>query len=361
MQIYRKIAFLILAVQCVASIYSVHAQSSSNYQLEGYEFGGGGGTVGSTNYGINATLGEQVGALSSTNYKANSGLSFLENTDVPPAPTFVNDSGNRYNRLKITIAQGGNPTDAKYAIAISDDNWVSTKYVQSDATVGVTLGIEDYQTYASWGGASGSFIIGLTASTTYKVKVKALQGAYSESAYGPEASAATLGLQVVFDLDVGGTSDPGETGAPYTIAMGNLTQGTVVTATNRVWLDFATNGESGGFVYLYDQYGGLRSTTTSYTITSSSTNLTSASEGFGLQGASKTQTSGGPLEYVSPYDVASENVGIVDTTIRKVFSTTNSPIVGGRGSLSIKAKASSTTPASTDYADTLLMIASAGF
>ena len=98
-----------------------------------------------------------------------------------------------------------------------------------------------------------------------------------------------------------------------------------------------------------------------YTITSASADLASASEGFGVQGVSKTQSSGGPLDYVSPYNGSSDNVGVVDSTIREIFSTSTSPISGGRGSFVLKARASGNTPAANDYGDTLTLVAAASY
>ena len=45
-------------------------------------------------------------------------------------------------------------------------------------TVGTVLGVEDYQTYALWGDTGGILIAGLAPSTTYYVKVKAMQGKF---------------------------------------------------------------------------------------------------------------------------------------------------------------------------------------
>lgn len=343
----------------------VNGQASTNYKLKNYEFGGG-GVVDSTssNYSLEAILSELAAAQSSANYRADSGLIFTQQSNVPPAPTFVNDTGTRYNKLKITINQdSGDPSDTTYAIAISTDDFVTTNWVQPDNTIGSSLGIEDFQSYANWGGASGEFIIGLARNTTYKVKVKSRQGKYTESPLGPVASAATVDSQISFDIDIGGGSDPGETAPPYAVNVGSLTAGTPVTASNRVWLDLATNGEAGGYIYVYDQNAGLRSTDVDYTINSATANLASGAvtEGFGLQGASKTQSSGGPLDYVGPYDGTAENVGLVNTVIREIFDTSSSPIVGGRGSFSIKAKASNITPGANDYSDTLTVIAAASF
>lgn len=328
---------------------------SPNYQLKAYEFGGGGGTTNSSNYAIEGTVGEAGGSGSSSGFGINAGLNYAQNANVPPGPLFVNSS-NWYNKLKLTIVTGGNPTDTLFAVAISDDNWVTTKYVQSDSTVASSLGFEDYQTYANWGSGTGENVIGLTPGTLYRVKVKAIQGQFSESAYGPEASASTS--QAILDFDIDVSSSDTETAAPYLVAFGSLSAGSVNTATNKVWIDLATNSEGGGYVYISDLNSGLKSTALNYTISGVTGDLSSLGEGFGAQSATDTESSGGPLAPVSPYNGSTNNVGIINTTVRELYSTSGAPISGGRASFLVKVKASNTTPASTDYADTLTIIAS---
>lgn len=332
--------------------------ASTDYRLKSYEFGGGGGTAQSAGYSVEGVVGQTAGSQTSGTYGVGSGLIFVQNANVPAAPTFVN-SANWYNKLKFTITTSNNPTDAKFAIAISTDNFATTNYIQSDNTIGATLGIEDFQTYTTWGGASGAYVTGLSASTTYYIKVKATQGKYTESAWGPVASAATVGSRLSFDIDVAPTDS--ETASPYAVNMGTLAAGSVNTATDKVWIDLDTNGESGGYVYVYDQYNGLRSAVTNYTITSASSDLTSVSEGFGIQSASVNQSSGGPIAAQSPYNGAGNNVGIVDTLIRTIYTSSNLPVTSGRASFYIKAKPNNITPASSDYTDTLTLIATASF
>jgi len=334
--------------------------ASTNYKLKSFEFGGGGGTGNSTNYSFEGIAGETGGnSGTSTTYGIQSGLILEQQANVPPAPTFVNSSS-WYNKLKITINKdSGDPSDATYAIAISSDNWVTTQWVQNDNTIGNTLGIEDFQTYANWGGASGEFIIGLAASTTYKVKVTSSQGVYTQSPLGPEASASTSQVSLSFDLDVSSTDS--ESAAPYSVDFGDLSAGNVTTATNKVWIDLSTNAESGGYVYISGLNSGLKSTVLNYTISAVSANLTSASEGFGIQSSSSTESSGGPFIELTPYDGTSQNVGIVNTTIKELYSTSGNPIDSARGSFLLKTKISATTPAANDYAETFTIITSATF
>ncbi len=63
--------------------------------------------------------------------------------NVPPAPTFTNPASN-YDRLKVVVNPGNNASDAVFAIAISSDDFVTTQYVQSNATTGSILGSEDW-------------------------------------------------------------------------------------------------------------------------------------------------------------------------------------------------------------------------
>jgi hypothetical protein len=341
----------------------VFAQSSGSYRLKNYEFGGGGEKdLSSPSYQLMGIVGEVAGEQTSGQYGVNAGLAWVNQANVPGAPTVVN-TGNWYNKLQMTINKwSGDPSDTTYTVMASTDNFVSDiRYVQSDQTLSAVLGAEDVQTYSAWGGASGIMVIGLDPTTTYAFRVKSTSGAYTDSRWSANASVATSDLELSFDIDVGGVSDPGETSAPYAVAFGSLTPGTVTTATDHIWMDVSTNAEAGASVYVHDQNAGLKSSSLNYTVPAVSNNLTSVSEGFGLQNVSKAQLSGGPLEYASPFDGTSNSVGAVSTTIREIFHTNSSSIDQGRGAVALKAKVSAVTPGSNDYADTIVMIVSASF
>jgi len=214
--------------------------ASTNYKLKDFGFGTGGtGNSSSSNYLLNAITGEQSGAkMSGTNYNLGPGLEFTNQANVPAAPVFTNP-GNYYNKLQIVLNTSDNPTDTEYAIAISTDNFVTeTNYVQNDNTVGSTLGIEDYQTYVEWGGASGFFVVGLSSNTTYYVKVKAMQGKFTETNYGPVATAATVSPTLTFDIDVSATDT--ETDPPFSINFGDLVAGSVTDSPQKIWIDLST-------------------------------------------------------------------------------------------------------------------------
>lgn len=335
--------------------------NSANYELRDYGFGGGGTNQStSTNYSLFGVAGEvESGKTNSTNYALGEGLSFTMQANVPPAPSFTNPA-NYYNKLNVIVNTGNNPSDAKFSIAISSDSFVAdTRYVQNDQTVGSTLGLEDWQTYTSWGGASGFFVLGLNSGTTYTIKVAAKRGNFTETGYGPIVQAATVNPFLTFDIDVASTDT--DTNPPFTVDIGTLTASTVMTASNKVWVDVDTNGASGAAVYVYGTYTGLNSSRTNYTISALSSNLATANEGYGARGASVTQGSGGPVQLVSPYNGAGDTVGIIDTSKRIIFDSSSQAVTAGRASFELKAKATSVTPAASDYHDTLSLIASATF
>ncbi len=350
---HKTVLSMMMPVMMLAAL-----PSSSSYQLNSYGFGTGGtANTHSTSYSVNGISGEVAGSSASTNYKVGAGENYEKQAHVPTV-TLIN-SGNWYNKLLLTIGPENNPTDAKFAVAISTDNFATApQYVKSDFTVGASLTFTDYQTYSSWGSGSGVYVRGLTRSTVYTVKVKAFRGEFTESPYGPVASAATVDPQISFDIDASATDS--DTNPPYQIGFGNLPVSTVTDSPQRVWVDLDTNGESGGKVYMSGQNAGLRSLESNYTIASSTADLSSLAEGFGAQGVSATQSSGGPFALVAPYNGAGANVGVADTVIREIFST-SFPVTAARGSFILKAKTKPLTPAAGDYTEILTAIASASF
>ena len=321
---------------------------STDYKLKDYGFGSGGVANGtSPNYSLEAITGEiSGGSETGPNYNIGPGLIFTNQANVPGAPTFDNPS-NYYNKLHIILNTSGNPTDTKYAIAISPDNFTTTNYVQNDDTVGAVLCSEDYQTNTVWG-AGGFYVIGLASSTTYKVKVKAMQGKFTETGYGPTAAAATVSPTLSFGIDTNAVN------------YGSLTAGSV-TDSPTITASFSTNAQTGGKVYIYGQNAGLFSSSNNHKINSLTGDLSpSTTEGFGAQGTSAGQTSAEPLSIVAPYNVSSSNVGIVDTAVREIFYSAN-PITGGSGTFVLKAKSIPLTPAANDYSELLTVIASGMF
>lgn len=341
------------------SLFLFAFPASTNYSLRDYEIGGGGqGNASSAQYRMEAMVGETMaGSASGTNYRSGHGLQYVNQAHVPSALTFDNPNGD-FDKLRLILDPASNPTDAVFAIAISVDDFATTRFVQDDMTIGATLGSEDYMTYAQLGGVSGTFIIGLSADTEYTVKIKAMHGGKTETGYGPTASASTALSQMSFDIDVSASDT--ETVPPYAFDLGDIFPGSVVTGSERIWMDVATNAANGADVYIRSQNAGLLSLAASATIASVSGDLGAVDEGFGVQGASVGQISGGPLSLVSPYDGSGDDVGPVDGTLREVLSAP-AGISGGRGSVVVKAKSSVETPVESDYFETITAIAAARF
>lgn len=331
------------------------APSSTNYTLKTYDIGSGGGTSTSGSFGLQGGAGNQSGnAQSSATYSAQTDGRGVVNASVPPAPTFSNPS-NYYDRLKLVLATGNNPNDTKYLIAVSTDNFATTKYVQTDNSLGASQAITNYQTYSAWGGASGFLVVGLSASTTYQVKIKALQGSYTGSGFSPVASAATVAPSVTFSLTTTLTSTP-----PFAVGFNGLTAGSVVAGTANALIGLTTNANNGGAVYVRDINAGLYSTLANTTIASASADLTSASSGYGGQVSSVGQTSGGPIVAQSPFNGGSNTVGALTTSLQQLISTV-SPVTNGTATFQLKAKAAALTPSASDYTDTVTLIAAMNF
>lgn len=335
----------------MVSLFAV-TPSSSNYNLKAFDFGNGGGASSSGNYGLNGITNGQTGnTILSASYLAQPGIASTINANVPTAPTFTNPS-DYYDRLKLVLATSGNPTSTKYAIAISSDNFATTYYVRSDNTISTAFSIANYQTYALWGGASGFSILGLTPNTTYKAKVKALNGNFSETAFGPIVSSATVNPSITFAVTTSLSAVP-----PYSATFSNLANGSVYSADADPQLAFTSNALFGGYIYVNDSSGGLNSPSTGYTLASTTANLLAVAKGYGAQVTATGQVSGGPVGSVGPFDGASDNVGGLTTSLQPILST-SSAVTGATATVRLKSKTDIAVPSAGDYSDNLTFTAS---
>jgi hypothetical protein len=338
--------------------------ATSNYKLNSYGFGSGGGSQATSNYAVEGITGDASGLPASTiTYTAKPGFVQAQQANVPKLSAFDNNGGTYSDKLHFVIDQQGNPSDAKYALQISTASDFSSgvNYVKSDNTIGATLTTGDYQTYSAWGGSSGANILGLSPTTTYYLRVKATQGKFTESAYGPSSSATTAAAAsqtLSFCLYTGANCAAGGSAVSFS----SLVPGTVASGSNTIKVDFDTNATGGGKVYIYSLNGGLKSVRAGnyiISLSSSQVNLDSASEGFGAQ-SSGTQSSGGPFSSVSPYNAGSNTVGKINTTAAEILSSAGT-ITGGLGTITLKLLPTTSTPAASDYADTITLIAAATF
>jgi hypothetical protein len=322
--------------------------TSSNYVLQTYDFGNGAGTGASSSYNLQSSVGGTGGTVTSATYRLPAGISSSTTVGVPPAPTLTNPD-NSYDRLKLVINQGSAASDTKYAVAVSDDNFVTTKYLKADQTLGSTFSAANYQSYAAWGGASGVSILNLANSVTYKAKVAALQGSSTGSAFGPTASASTTVPSVTFGVSTSATPTP-----PFSTTFTSLPSGTVVTANNTITTTVTSNALYGGQVLIKSLNAGLTSPTAGFTIASATANLTAAAKGYGAQITSTAQSSGGPMISASPFNSAVNNVGGLTTAWQQLASF-NSAITNGSVTFGLMAKTDTLVPAAANYNDTVTL------
>src|SRR5579862_9433775 len=281
---------LISALVVAGSLLSAFASlpSTTNYELNSYGFGSGGTSNSTTsNYGLEGITGELSGqSATTTNYQTLPGYIETQQANVPTVA--LSNPSNYYDKLLFIINQQSNPTDALYALQVCvGSDWVSgtcggsTLYVKSDDTLGSTLTTADYQSYMTWGGSGGTTIIGLSANTTYYIRAKATQGTYTESAYGPSSSASTVGQQISFCLYAGASCGSGST-----TSFSGLVASAVSTSSPTLGVNFSTNADNGGSVYIYSKNGALQSghiPSGAISSVSGLTDLSSASQGYGAQ------------------------------------------------------------------------------
>lgn len=183
-----------------------------------------------------------------------------------------------------------------------------------------------------------------------------MQGNFTETEYSPTATASTVAPSISFSITTDSQSTP-----PFSTNFASLLPATVATASDKINVALATNANAGAVVYLSSINTGLKSAHAgNFTISSATADLSGAASGYGAQNVTVGQTSGGPLTAAAPYNVAAQNVGLLSTLLKPVYYS-NLPITGGAGSFKLMAKAATSTPAASDYVDTLSLTAAGTF
>lgn len=263
--VFRLLAALLFLVPGIALAQTL---TSPTYKIEDPTIDSGGELSNSANYQTRESIGDQSSPASqSTLYKLFGGFFLPAYPGIPGTPTLVNTGGILYNALDFVVVPGdGQQDDTKYAIAISDDDFATTYFIQVDDTLGTS---EAWQTYVNWGGGAGERVTGLAPGTTYKIKVKASYGTGSdaedtETGYSDTASAATVNpsLVIVFSGVNSGTVVAGETTTTTStandIAFGSLGLNSPKTAAHEVTV---TTNALAGYVTTIEQDGHLRTNT----------------------------------------------------------------------------------------------------
>jgi hypothetical protein len=358
---------------------------SGNYKLKDVTFSGNeGGGSSSANYAAYVTTDEYIHDVrfTSANYQIRAGVLNTWKANVPKVQCFETTSAGStncqdgdisngmvalcgqsgcYDRARVEIDPQSNPSDTLYSLQITtDSNWTTWNYVDGSTFMvesAATHNLSDYLTESAWENVVANYnVYGLQPGTTYYVRFTAIHGDFTESEPGPALTATTSTPQVTFDIDIansGGSAT--ETAAPYSINIGTLRFGSITTSTNLIWIDIGTNVPEGAGVYVRSQYGGLFTSSGSYTINSVTGDLSSTT-GYGLQGNTTTQTYLGPLNTEAIYAAGGENIGILTTNIygTRILNTNNQPIYNGRASFYLKARPPEQAPATTDYVDSII-------
>lgn len=327
-----KYFYIILFLLLIRPVFADEI-NSTNFSIRGDNLSAGSGTSTSASFGLVADVNPFSDVSTSTSFRQEVGYSARIRANTPYPATLAN-SEQYYDRLLITLNSSNNPTDTLYAVIISSDNFATSEYVQNDGTTGPTLGTEDYRTYASWGGASGSFILGLNQNTAYKVRVKALHGDFTETGYSSDSNEVSTTVPFV-NLTVN---------VPF-VTLGVLNVASISQTTN-VGVSVNTNAYVGYQVYISDQgngvNGGLYDGGGSL-IDSIDATLTPGVEGYGVQANSATGT------VDAKYNVVGNQVGALDTSTNPLVSNTVA-VSGENTTVQFKATISASTSAG-NYTD----------
>lgn len=281
-----------------------------------------------------------------------------------------------YDRAKIEIDAQSNPIDTLYLVAITDTGTSTDYYLQSDNTIDTAYDINDYQTICQiegydprtgsgcvdsgdpdWDETLQEFnIIGLTPGATYSVRVRALNGDFTESPYSPAENVTMEYSALSFDIDIadnGGSAT--DTEGPHSIELG-LLQTFATTATNRIWVDIGTNFFQGATVFVSNS--GL--TNGSFTIPSTDEDLdvdAGMDGGYGLKIETFTEGALGPLLADATFNTGNPNeVGGMSGTPAEILYTDSvtgqGPVSSGRSSIMVKSRIVTSTPPGA-YTDTI--------
>ncbi len=182
---------------------------------------------------------------------------------------------------------------------------------------------------------------------------------------------------ITFDIDTTSSDTCGttESGAPYAVPLGTITttNSKVSGATdgvNHICIDLDTNAATGAAVTVANanSASGLVSVSAGGDgINSSDGSIANGSENYGLCIVSTSATTG-ILDDEGGYNgdtcaanSETNNVQALSTTPEMIFDTNGGEVTGGRGQISVNASISTTTPAHSDYADSLTFIATGTF
>ena len=180
---------------------------------------------------------------------------------------------------------------------------------------------------------------------------------------------ATVNQTLTFDLDTAATDT--ESSAPYTVPLGVLSGGSVTrsgtASVNMIIAEGLTNASGGMNVTVRNANGnlGLRSTSTPADYIPSTTGTMAAgTPNYGLCVATAALTgftrATGYTSDTCALASGTNQIRSLSTTATDIL-TSSAPVSNGHAEIVVNAAISGSTPAHTDYTDTLTFVASASF
>ncbi len=404
----RKITLLYICISLLLPIATVYADNpeSSNYKLIEPSVGEPVNGVGEgTNYKILVdSSGTDDQITTSSNYKSDAGTANFIEAAVPTVECFETDTNTGtcsigtngmqevcslpgcYDRAKFRIGFENNPPDVRYAVQMSTDPTFATNSFYIDGVTRLptpTITIADFLYKCEWEGEvvvgycaapnttyQRYNVFGLSGSTTYYIRFSALQTVnsdadFTQSEFGPSATAATTIPSVVLDLDIApDTVTP--TTPPYEIDFGVAPVGVVTTAPDYIVVRVTTNAVTGIVTSVSGLNGALESGANSIPAYNGDLAvLGPTASGWGIRNDSATNAETYPLYLGSvtvsaaPTDFtdtgAPEKVGGPSTTFETLFTSALQPLHTGISAYNAKIRPGGLTPAGV-YSETITFI-----
>jgi hypothetical protein len=179
------------------------------------------------------------------------------------------------------------------------------------------------------------------------------------------AVSATVNETLTFSTNASTANTAGQHSLPLGIlstAAATYSNGTIPS----IWVNISTNTPGGAIVSVQSANGALVSTSkTADTIPSTTATMAPGTANYGICVKNTTQTVG-TLTKLAPFASscsysATDSVGAVTTTPQTILNTNSTTISTGVAEIVMSAENSATTPAHTDYADTLTLIGTGTF
>jgi hypothetical protein len=305
---------------------------------------------------------------SSGNFKMNNSGDTIF-TDIASSTNFQSHFGFLYypyvNPGTLTATLVGSQVNLSWPASTAGQGWNVSGYKTGSATVS-----GGPYTYTSVGNVTSYSYTSLAPGDYYYV-IQTLDGFGSVIATSNEVH-VTVSTTLTFDLDTYATSTTNtKTSAPYSVSLGNLSTTQASNSDesyiNAIWFDLSANTPGGTIVSVSSANGALKSISKpTDSIPSATGTMAPSVANYGLCDKRNDVVSG-TFNKVSPFNGATcttghvNTVGAVTTGTQTIYNSGGAPITSARAEIMVNAENSVTTPAHTDYSDTLDFIATSTF